>query len=47
MTRIGIFYGGKDNGGTAKVARRIQEILGKSIASLHNVHSATVDDVNK
>ena len=28
MSQIGIFFGGKDNGSTAKVARKIQELLG-------------------
>ena len=47
MTRIGIFFGGKDNGGTSKVARKIQELLGKDIADVHNVEKSRTDDVNK
>jgi flavodoxin I len=46
-TRVGIFYGGKDNGGTAKVARQIQEILGKDLASVHNVQNSKAEDVDK
>ncbi len=46
MTRIGIFFGGKDNGSTAKVARRIQELLGTD-AVVHNVSSAAKHDVEK
>jgi flavodoxin I len=47
MTSIGIFFGGKDNGSTAKVARKIQELLGKDKATIHNVSSAKTHDVNK
>ena len=47
MTRIGIFFGGKDNGSTAKVARKIQEFFGKELATVHNVNVARTLDVNK
>jgi len=47
MTRIGIFYGGKDNGSTAKVARKIQELFGKELTTIHNVNAARTQDVNK
>jgi flavodoxin I len=47
MTSIGIFFGGKDNGSTAKVARKIQELLGKDKATIHNVSSVKTEDVNK
>lgn len=46
MSKIGIFFGGKDNGSTAKVARKIQELLGAD-ASVHNVSSAAQKDVEK
>ncbi len=46
MSKIGIFFGGKDNGSTAKVARKIQELLGDE-ASIHNVASAAKTDVEK
>jgi flavodoxin I len=47
MTRIGIFFGGKDNGSTAKVARKIQELFGKDLATVHNVNNSRAEDVNK
>ncbi len=47
MSSIGIFFGGKDNGSTAKVARKIQELFGADIASVHNVSSAARHDVEK
>jgi flavodoxin I len=47
MTRVGIFYGGKDNGGTARIARQIQELIGKDMASVQNVNTAGTKDVNK
>jgi flavodoxin I len=47
MSKIGIFFGGKDNGSTAKVARKIQELLGADSASVHNVNSTTLKDVEK
>ena len=47
MSKIGIFFGGKDNGSTAKVARKIQELLGTDVASVHNVSSAAKHDVEK
>ena len=47
MARIGIFFGGKDNGSTAKVARIIQELFGKELATIHNVNTARSQDVNK
>jgi len=46
MSKIGIFFGGKDNGSTAKVARKIQELLGAD-ASVHNVSGAAKQDVEK
>lgn len=47
MSKVGIFYGGKDNGGTAKVAKKIQELLGKEHAALHNVNASRSKDVEK
>jgi flavodoxin I len=47
MSKTGIFFGGKDNGSTAKVARKIQELLGEKEASVHNVSSAAKHDVEK
>jgi flavodoxin I len=47
MSQIGIFFGGKDNGSTAKVARKIQEIFGADVAVIHNVSSTTKLDVEK
>ena len=46
MSQIGIFFGGKDNGSTAKVARKIQELFGDQ-ATVHNVASAAKQDVRK
>lgn len=46
MSKIGIFFGGKDNGSTAKVARKIQELFGAG-ATVHNVSSAAGHDVEK
>jgi flavodoxin I len=46
MTKIGIFFGGKDNGSTAKVARKIQELFGDK-ATVHNVAAAAKLDVEK
>jgi flavodoxin I len=47
MAKIGIFYGGKDNGTTAKVDKMIQENLGKGLAAIHNVNTAKTSDVEK
>jgi flavodoxin I len=47
MTKIGIFFGGKDNAGTAKVAKHIHELLGKDISKVHNVNASKAADVNK
>lgn len=47
MSKVGIFYGGKDSGTTAKVARKIQELFGDEIASVHNVAKAQQKDVEK
>lgn len=47
MSGIGIFFGGKDNGSTAKIARRIQELFGAGMATVHNVASAAKLDVEK
>jgi flavodoxin I len=47
MSNTGIFFGGKDNGSTAKVARKIQETIGAEKASVHNVANATQKDVEK
>jgi len=46
MSKIGIFFGGKDNGSTAKVARKIQELLGAD-ASVHKLSRADQRDVEK
>ena len=46
MLQIGIFFGGKDNGTTAKVSRRIQELFGDN-ATVHNVGNAAKHDVDK
>jgi flavodoxin I len=46
MLQIGIFFGGKDSGTTAKVARRIKELLGDE-ATVHNVGGAAKHDVEK
>lgn len=46
MTKIGIFFGGKDNGSTAKVAHKIQELFGDQ-AKVHNVASAAKQDIQK
>lgn len=46
MTKIGVFFGGKENGSTAKVARKIQELFGDQ-ASVHNVATAAKKDVEK
>jgi flavodoxin I len=47
MKKVGIFFGGKDNGSTSRVAKMIHEYLGKGVSFIHNVHSASSDDVNK
>ncbi len=47
MAKIGIFFGGKDNGSTAKVARKVQEFFGADIAAVHNVSNATKPEVEK
>ena len=47
MSQIGIFFGGKDNGSTAKVARKIQELFSTDVATVHNVSKATTPDVEK
>jgi flavodoxin I len=47
MSQIGIFFGGKDNGSTAKVARKIQELFKADTASVYNVSKATKLDVEK
>jgi flavodoxin I len=47
MTKVGIFFGGRDNGSTAKIARKIQEGFGKGLATVHNVNNAKAEDVNK
>lgn len=47
MSKIGIFFGGKANGSTAKVARRIQELIGADVATVHNVSHASKPDVEK
>ncbi|NVO19070.1 MAG: flavodoxin [Bacteroidetes bacterium] len=47
MTKVGIFFGGRDNGNTAKIARKIQDGLGKGLATVHNVNNAKTEDVNK
>ncbi len=47
MSKIGIFFGGKDNGSTAKVARKIQELFGAGLAEVHNVSNTTIEEVKK
>jgi flavodoxin I len=47
MSKIGIFFGGKANGSTAKVARKIQELFGDDKATVHNVSHATKLDVEQ
>lgn len=47
MARIGIFFGGRDNGRTAKIARKIQEGFGIENADLHNVKSTNVEAISK
>lgn len=45
MARIGIFYGSTD-GNTERIVGQIQEALGgEDVAALHNVDSATADDM--
>jgi flavodoxin I len=45
MAKIGIFYGSTE-GNTERVVTKIQELLGgESVAALHNVNSATADDM--
>jgi flavodoxin I len=45
MAKIGIFFGGNDNGSTAKIARLIQQEFGEGEAILYNVHSATKENL--
>jgi len=47
MAQIGIFFGGKDNGSTAKVARKIQDLFSADKATVHNVNNATKPDLEK
>jgi len=47
MAQIGIFFGGKDNGSTAKVARKIQDLFSADEATVHNVNKATKLDLEK
>jgi flavodoxin I len=47
MSQIGIFFGGKDSGSTAKVARKIQELLGADEATVHNVSFSAKHDIEK
>ncbi len=47
MSTIGIFFGGRDNGGTAKLARKIQELFGKNLAKVHNVSTSGKEDLEK
>lgn len=46
MTKIGIFYG-STGGNTEMVAQNIQEALGVENADLHDVASASADDLQK
>ncbi len=46
MSKIGIFFGGKDHGTTAKVANKIKDLVGAG-AAVHNVSSAAKHDVEK
>lgn len=45
--KIGIFFGGKDNGTTAKVAHRLQELFGDELAKVYNVAKAHQKDLEK
>ena len=47
ITSIGIFFAGKNNGSTAKVANKIKEQIGKNLAEIHNVTTATQEDISK
>lgn len=47
MSKIGIFFGGKDSGTTAKIARKIQQSLGEDTVAVHNVAKAHQKDVEK
>lgn len=40
MSKIGIFYGGKDRGSTARIAKLIQGEFDPEMAEIHNVHTA-------
>jgi flavodoxin I len=45
MAKIGIFYGSTE-GNTERVVTKIHELLGgEAVAALHNVNSATADDM--
>ena len=45
MAKIGIFYGSTE-GNTERVVTQIQTLLGgEAVAALHNVNSATADDM--
>jgi len=46
MAKIGIFYG-STSGNTERVAQKIQEAFGSERAELHNVASASVDDLQQ
>lgn len=43
--KIGIFYGGKESGSTARVAGLIAEAFGKKVCGVYNVQSVTKADL--
>jgi len=46
MGKIGIFYGSTE-GNTEEVVQKVQAALGEDVADVHNVDSATADDMQK
>lgn len=47
MGKIGIFYGGSLKGSTYKAAQSIIKFFGKDLAELHNVATASSEDLEK
>lgn len=47
MNKIGLFYGGTSNGSTYKVAKKIQEALGKNVADLNNIAYSSKSEIEK
>ena len=47
MGKIGIFYGGSQKGSTFKAAQTMIKSFGNSVAELHNVGSASSEDLEK